>query len=166
MEKHAMKKMFLEAFDDYSDAIFRFCMVKTRNKELSEDLTQEVFMRFWQSLRDGKEFTNTRAFLYTIAGNLVIDWYRKKKSDSLDARMESGYDPQERNEIDPEEGAQYQEALGALEALEEKDQEVMLLRYVEGLEPREIAEVMEVSANVVSVRINRATKRLQKQLRV
>ena len=79
MDQSSVKESFLQMFDAYSDAIFRFCMVKTSNKELSEDLTQEVFMRYWQALAGGREMTNTRSFLYTIAQNLIIDWYRKKK---------------------------------------------------------------------------------------
>lgn len=165
MEHGAMKDAFLEAFDSYGDAIFRFCMVKVSNKELAEDLTQETFTRYWQALRDGKYMTNTRSYLYTIANNLVIDWYRKKKDAPLDTRIDAGFEPAA---IEPgaEESAAYKEVLSAMEALEEGDREVLLLRYVEGLEPKEIAEALGESANVISVRINRAVKRLQKQLHV
>jgi len=161
-----IKEAFLASFDAYSDALFRFCMVKTRNKEISEDLVQETFMRYWQALRQGKEMPNTRSFLYTIANNIIIDWYRKKKSDSLDRKMADGYQPRNKSEMDTVMSAEHAEVLHMLERLEESDREVLLLRYVEGLEPKEIAESLGVSANVVSVRINRATKRLKKELRV
>ena len=50
--------------------------------------------------------------------------------------------------------------------LDEKDRELMLLRFVEGRDPKDIAIMYSETANVISVRINRATKRLQSILRI
>ena len=160
-----MEKKFVESFSKYGDALFRFCMVKVSNVELAEDMTQEVFARYWQYLRDGKEMTNTRSLLYTIANNMAKDWYKKKKSDSLDAKMESGDGnmPRDKNPS-PEESATYQEVLDVIDGMEQKDKEVLLLKYAEGLDPKDIAEVLEETANAISVRLNRATKRLQQKL--
>jgi len=72
-----MEREFLQAFDEYGDAIYSFCFLKVSEESLAEDMTQETFMRYWQSLRRGQEMTNTRSFLYTIAGNLAKDWYKK-----------------------------------------------------------------------------------------
>lgn len=166
MNESTIKNVFLESFDDFSDAIYRFCLVKTSNKELAEDLTQETFMRYWQSLREGKEMSNTRSFLYTIANNLVIDWYRRKKATSLDAQEEIGYEPRDEKSISSEAFASVKEILAVIDDLEEKDKEVLLLRYVEGLEPKDIAEILNENANVVSVRINRAITKVQKKLHV
>ena len=94
MDQSSLKKIFLESFDTYNDALFRFCIVKTSNKELAEDLTQETFTRYWLALKEGKTMTNTRSFLYTIANHLVIDWYRRKKPSSLDALASEGFQPQ------------------------------------------------------------------------
>ena len=163
MNQDTQEKVFTESFSEYGDAIFRFCMFKVSNIELAEDMTQEVFTRYWQYLRAGKNMTNTRSFLYTIANNLAKDWYKKKKVDSLDQKMESGSIPKDKN-ASPEEVASYQEVLDTIEDMEQKDKEVLLLRYVEGLDPKDIAEVLEETANTISVRLNRATKRLQQKL--
>lgn len=165
MNQGTQEKVFIEHFDEYGDAIFRFCMVKVSNVELAEDMTQEVFTKYWQYLRDGKEMTNTRSFLYTIANNMAKDWYKKKKPDSLDEKMESGNVPKDKT-ASPEEVASYQEVLSAIEDMEQKDKEVLLLKHVEGLDPKDIAEVLEESANTISVRLNRATKRLQQKLHI
>lgn len=166
MNQISHKESFLESFDAYSDAIFRFCMVKTSNRELAEDLTQETFMRYWQALKDNKEMSNARSFLYTIARNLIIDWYRKKKAVSLHAMEENGYEVQDTKALSPEVDAQWQEVLDTIEDMEEKDREVLLLRYVEGIDPKDIAEVLEENVNVISVRIHRAIDKLQKKLHV
>ena len=166
MEQDSLKQTFLEAFDAYGDAIFRFCVVKTGNVDLAEDLTQDTFMRFWQSLRKGAQMVNTRSYLYTIANNAVIDWYRKKKSDSLDRKFDTGFQVADDRVMTPEMNAAYTEIMRNLEKLGTGDAEVLVLRFVDGLEPRDIAEILGESANTISVRINRAVKRLKDHLHV
>ena len=165
MIQSSAEKLFAEVFSEYGDAIFRFCIVKVSNTDLAEDMTQEVFMRFWGYLKEGTEVANPRALLYTIANNLAKDWYKKKKSDSLDDQMEQGYTPIEKSPS-AETLASHREAIEALGQLDEKDREVMMLRFVEGLEPKDIAVMLDETANVISVRINRATKRLQTILHI
>lgn len=165
MNQSVPEKIFEELFTLYGDAIFRFCMVKVSNVELAEDMTQEVFMRYWGYLSAGKEIQNPRALLYTIANNLAKDWYKKKKADSLDDQIALGYDPIEKSP-GPQLQAEHQEILTALDELAENDKEIMVMRYVDGLEPRDIATILNESANVISVRLNRATKRLQTILHI
>ena len=165
MNQGNLEQVFVESFTNYGDAIFRFCLVKVSNKELAEDMTQEVFTRYWQYLRDGKDMTNTRSFLYTVANNLAKDWYKKKKADSLDSKMESGYLPIEQG-ISAEDAASYQQVLATIEDMELKDKEVLLLTYVEGLDPKDIALILEETANVISVRLSRATKHVQQKMHI
>lgn len=165
MNQSTQEKVFQDSFALYSDAIFRFCMVKVSNVELAEDMTQEVFMRYWGYLRNDKTIDNPRALLYTIASNLAKDWYKKKKSDSLDDKIALGYEPIEKS-AGADMLAQQREAIEALSELEERDQEVMIMRFVEGLEPKDIAVILGESANAISVRLNRATKRLQTVLHI
>jgi len=164
MNQSDLETIFADTFATYSDAIFRFCLVKVSSVELAEDMTQEVFMRYWQYLRDGQEMTNTRSFLYTIANNLAKDWYKKKKSVTLTDDLPSGMVSVDTKIVSPELSASYQEALSVIETMEEHDKEVLLLTYVEGLDPKHIAEVISENANTVSVRLNRATKRLKELL--
>src|SRR3989344_2415025 len=71
---------FKTIYEKESDAIFRFCLVRVSDREQALDITQETFLRLWQNLFEGKEIRNERAFTFTIANHLIIDWYRKKKS--------------------------------------------------------------------------------------
>ncbi len=166
MDQGELEKIFQKSFAEFSDAIFRFCLVKVSSRELAEDFTQEVFMRYWQSLRDGKEMTNTRSLLYTIANNLAKDWYKKKKSDSLDNKMDQGFEPTAKDTLDAASEADYQLILRKLEELDTGDGELILLRYIEGLEPKDIAEILDESANTISVRLNRAIGKLQQKLNI
>ena len=167
MQQHdILQNQFLSAYDAYNDAIFRFCLLKVSNREIAQDIAQEVFMRYWQTLRKGEKLKNERAYLYTVARHLVIDWYRKKKETSLDAIMETGVDFAGQEQSSITDHVEATEVLAVIQQLEEGDREVLLLRYVEGFTPKEIAAQLGESANVVSVRIHRALKKVQELIHV
>ena len=162
MEQKEFEQIFQETFHQYSDAIFRFCIVKVSNQPLAEDMTQEVFMRYWQYVREGKEISNARSLLYTIANNLAKDWYKRKKSVPLEE--DNGHEGVlVSHESSPETMAVYQELLRVIDDLDEMDRELIMLRHVEGLDPKDIAELYKESPNVISVRLNRAVKKLKQQ---
>lgn len=161
MNHETHKEQFLETYDSYADAIFRFCLMKVSRKEVAEDITQDTFMRFWQSVREGKDVDNVRAFLYTIARNLVIDWYRKKKEASLDEMAEAGLEFVGDGRDSVELPARFKEVMRAVESLEEDSREVVVLCYLEGLSPKDVAVMTGTTANVVSVRLNRALKKIR-----
>ncbi len=156
--------LFAQAYADYADAIFRHCAFRLRDREKGLDLMQDTFLRLWNFLQEGKEIDHMRAFLYKIANNLVIDHVRKKKEQSLEAMQEAGWDMG----ADETEHIQNRVALGQilekLGDLEEGAREVIVLRYVDGLPPADIAEILGESPNTVSVRLHRATAKLKNML--
>lgn len=164
MDQDEAKDYFLQIYDTYADAIFRFALMKVSDRELATDLSQEVFTRFWQALREGTTFRNDRALLYTIARNLIIDWYRKKKDQSLDAMRESGFDVTGSDEVPILDHARTQEVLKALHVLDEASREAVLLRYVDGFSPAEIGALRDETANAISVRISRALAKVRTHL--
>src|SRR5437868_4029919 len=85
-----------EAYDQYADAIFRHCYFRLGNRERSKELMQEAFCKAWEHLSKGKDIEHVQAFLYRIAGNLVIDEIRRIKrrpETSLEHLQEEGFDP-------------------------------------------------------------------------
>lgn len=161
MDQEQKKEQFLAAYDAHGDAIFRFCALKVSNREVAADLTQEVYLRFWQSLRKDENILNERAYLYTLARNLVIDWYRKKKESSLDTLMSAGIDFKGLDRESVTEEAEMKEALHVIEQLDQDSRDVIIMRFMEGLSPKEIGEALGESANSISVRLHRAVKKVQ-----
>jgi RNA polymerase sigma-70 factor (ECF subfamily) len=163
MIKEANEEQFVKAYDQYLEAIFRFCFFKTNNRDLSKDLAQETFMRAWRYLQMGNKVDNMRALLYKIAGNTVVDWYRKRKNQSLESLMESGFDPADPNTA-TDKHAEMQAVLNNVEKLSPEDQHLILWYYVEGLTAGEIANTLHQKKGTVSVKIHRAVLRLKKIL--
>lgn len=158
---------FAEIYAAEADAIFRFCLIRVSDREQALDLVQETFARLWQSISAGKEMTNARSFLFTVAHRLIIDWYRKKKPVSLesmsDAETGETYEPvSESASSDLELESEGRFLVDSIRKLGESYRQPVYLRYVEGLSPPEIGEVLGISANAVSVRINRGLEELRK----
>jgi RNA polymerase sigma-70 factor, ECF subfamily len=166
MDQDETKEHFLEVYDQYANDIFRFAVLKVSSREVALDISQDVFMRYWQQLRLGTLIENDRALLYTIARNLVIDWYRKRKERSLDALAEDGYEFASEDHRSTLEHAEVREVLDTVRELDEPSREALTLRFVDGMSPKDIAALSGETANAVSVRINRALKKVQDRLHV
>lgn len=159
---------FEKIYADQSDAIFRFCLVRVSSREQALDIMQETFLRLWQSMSQDKDILNSRAFLFTVAHRLIIDWYRKKKSFSLDKIMdidqENEYNlPDTMVESNPEFGAEGRYLLNKLNDLAPSYQHPVYLRFVEGLSPGEIGDILGITTNAASVRVNRGLLELRKK---
>lgn len=161
MDTKQIEKSFLKLYDESADTLLRHCYFRVHDRELAKDLTQEAFTRMWQYLAAGKEVENMNAFLYRMANNLVIDHYRRKKSASLEALQEGGFDPSGSEHEHVMDRAQIREALEAVDTLEEPYLSVIRMRYVSDLTISEIAEATGESDNVVSVQIHRGIKKLR-----
>ncbi|MBY0376672.1 RNA polymerase sigma factor [Patescibacteria group bacterium] len=165
--KTELKHNFEEIYASESDAIFRFCLSRVSNREQALDITQETFLRLWQSLSKEDKVLNSRAFLFTIAHRLIIDWYRKKKSISLEQMSfgedESGYDPVDESSLGLMDlGAEGRYLFEKIKELPENSKTPIYMRFVEGLSPSEIGEIIGISPNAASVRLNRALEELRK----
>ena len=166
MDQEEMKEQFLAAYDQYADSIFRFCQLKVSVRATAEDISQEVFTRYWQQLRLGKDIQNERALLYSIARNLIIDWYRKRKEQSLDVLSEAGFEFASDDHHPTLVQSEVREVIQVISSLDETTREALTLRFVEGLSPKDIAEITGETANTISVRLNRGIKKVQEHLHI
>ncbi len=161
---------YLEAYEMYADTLFRHAMFRISNRERALDLVQDAFLKVWDYVQAGNEVDQYKAFLYRIVNNLIIDEYRKKKSSSLDeilendtGEMESRLSEGSAREIEEEFDVQKTAALirDRIPELPDTYRDVITMRYVDGLTPKEIAALIGISENVVSVRIHRGTHKLR-----
>ncbi len=159
---------FLKAFEDYSDALFRHASIRISDKERSIDIVHDTFTKVWSYVRAGHQIDSYRSFLYKVLNNLIIDEYRKRKELSLDSLLategvDEGSFP-ELSESTTEALAATidgQQALDLVTELPDEYREVIIFRFVDGLGPKEISDLIEETENTVSVRIHRALKLLR-----
>ena len=161
--KNKDRQAFVKAYDLYVDQIYRFIYFKVGNKEEAEDLSSAVFLKIWSYLQENNiiDSKTLRPLLYKIARNIIIDHYRKinqRENVSLDKTMEQGGLIDVKQDI-----AQRAEVMSDLMVIEtklpelkEEYREVIIMRYINELSIKEIAEILDKSKGNVRVLIYRA----------
>lgn len=153
--------------------IYNLCYRFTSNRQEAEDMTQEVFLRVYRTLGSYRAvhggFTT---WMTSVTRNLLIDHYRRTKRDRLTDSLddeESGHTEQIPSQFrTPDQmamagqlGEQVQRALGKLSP---DLREAVILRDLQGLEYREIQDVLQVPEGTVKSRINRGRIELARLL--
>jgi RNA polymerase sigma-70 factor (ECF subfamily) len=161
--------VFEETVLPHLDAAFNYARWLTRNDADAEDVVQDACvraMRFFSSLRDD----DARAWLFTIVRNAWYSRVSRKANVAEGTRLNDGQDQRPDNALDPEERLLQQHTVGlvraALEQLPVDFREVIVLREIEGLSYREIAEIAGVPIGTVMSRLARARERLQTILKL
>lgn len=155
--------LFKTTYEKHADDIFRFCYFRTSDRERAKELMQEAFMKTWGAIAQGAEIDNMRAYVYKAARNLAINEIeRRKESLSLESMSEeSGFDPEDSEIISPDRFAEGKILQEHVQALDPPYREVITLRFMNDLGIKEMAEVIGESENAISVRLNRAMKKLK-----
>lgn len=149
-------------YDHYLPKIFRFVLLKVSHREEAEDLTHQVFLKAWENI-DQYDFKGYSfgSWLYRIAKNITIDYYRS-------FRMEVS--TEEINELSVEsflfghldQKIEWEKLMWSIRQLKDIEQNVLIMRFVEDLSPKEIAEVISKSEGAVKVIQHRAVNNLKK----
>ena len=174
------QRAFETLLSRYGDKVYGYLLHYFGSPERAEDLTQEVFLRVVKSASSFRGESSFSTFLFRIMRNLCIDTLRtgkgRKAEQSLDDCDTMGNGERSKHEVVEDRKAgeapravMMAEAMEALEAalleLPEEQREVFLLREIEGLRFKEIAEVLEVNENTVKSRMRYALKFLRERLR-
>ncbi len=156
------EQAFGELYEIWSSKVYRFVYLKTKHVPVAEDLTSEVFLKAWQKIHQYRPSPDARfsSWLYTIARNTVIDYYRVNK------RVEISFE--NLPEIADLEGEEpYREATRIEEALERLPGDyakVLKLRFVEEMPIARIAQSMKKKESNIRALTHRALKKLKEEL--
>lgn len=161
MDSNELNIQIIEAYDKFSDAIFRHCYLRVSDREKARDIMQDTFTRTWQYMVGGREIKNLKAFLFRTANNLIIDEYRKKKTDSLDNLQEKGFDIAGDDANAAINAVELKNAIDLVQELDPSFRDVIILRLIDDFSPREIGEITGQTENAVSVKIHRGLKKLR-----
>lgn len=155
---------FGKIYSMYLDPIYRYVFYQVKDKMAAEDITEEVFVKAWKAISTcrgkGRTFS---AWLYRIAHNQVINVFRSRRKEWLsletavlsvncvaESRVEAGLEWQELSEL--------------ITRLPENQRQVILLKFIEGLDNAEIAQVMGKKEGAIRVLQMRALSKLRQEL--
>lgn len=135
---------FGRLYDRHVDRVFRFVLYRVNDEPTAEDLTSEIFMKAWDAL-DGYRPGGAPfgAWLFRIARNTVIDHHRTKKEQvELEKVAPILEDPDASPQADVSSALELERLQSALAQLTEAQQEVLTLKFIEGLSTREVSQVL------------------------
>lgn len=157
-----IRAQFEKLFADHSDAVFRYLVYRLNDKERAMELTQEVFMNTWRHLRSGKPIEYEKTFLFKVARNLFINEIRTDKTTtSLEKLQDTSYAEPADTTPSPETYSTHTELLSFLEHIADTYKEVLILRYIEGMSVKDIANLLEEKETNISMRIKRGLEKLR-----
>ena len=152
--------------------VYSICLRFTGNQSEAQDITQEVFLRLFRSLHSFRSAEGSfTVWLGRLTRNLLIDHYRRSRTDRLTDSLDDQLPVLEARSADVradallasrEAGEMLQQALGRLSP---DLRETVILRDLEGLEYREISEVLKVPEGTVKSRLNRGRAEMARFLR-
>jgi len=152
-------------YDDYHPPIYSYIYRRVGDVEIARDLAAEVFRRFLQALHKGSGPNEyLRAWLYRVAHNIVVDHYRRQQNQKNFPVEENlvgdSPDPGQSAEL----SLQLDEVRKALRGLTPDQQQVLTLKFLEGLSNKEVAEITGKPVGAVKSLQHRALAALQRQL--
>jgi RNA polymerase sigma-70 factor, ECF subfamily len=148
-----------ELYDTHALRIFRYIYHRLGDQSLAEDLTSEVFVRF---LHAHAEPVNAAAFLYRIAHNLIVDYVRQRQPLRLpeDSSGGGGDDPAYLVELEMERVLLRR----AIVRLTPEQQQVIVLKFLEGLTNEEVARIVDKPVGAVKALQHRGLAALRELL--
>lgn len=164
--KHGDREALMRIYDTYFPPIYNFIRLRVDDTFLAEDLASEVFIKLVETLR-GRNAPNhsLRGWLFKVARNRIHDHYRQNRNFTSETLEEWTPSP---SDDEPEEQflrtIQVEQARAALLKLSADQQEVLILRFGQGLGLQETADVMDRQVNAIKSLQFRAVNALRQIL--
>ncbi|MES2014335.1 MAG: sigma-70 family RNA polymerase sigma factor [Patescibacteria group bacterium] len=160
-----LERWFLEGYDANADIVFRFCLFKLRDREAATDIAHETFTRMWEYVSLGKPIEHFRAFAFRVARNAITDYAKKARPVYEHELGDTAAEVLESSTFgDSEAYAELGGVLECLKGLPENEQEMVLLRFTEGVPVKDIAEELAELPNTVTQKLKRAVQALRECL--
>ena len=155
---------FGDLYELYLEEVFRYVRYRINHDLDAEDLTEQIFLKAWAGLAGYRGDVPFKSWIYSIARNAVVDHYRAHKAElplqERALRLDRNNHPEE-SALTQESAELLAEAISRQSALH---QDVLILRFINGLSTEETARILERSAGAIRVLQHRALKSLKSYL--
>lgn len=149
---------FGKLYDEFMPTVYGYVMRRVMNKELAEDLTSQVFEKALKSIRGLRTGATFKGWLFRIAGNTIIDYYRSKgrqQEFSLAEAVEMAHGKSGKavETIDNRVAV-----MTLLDGLPEGYRTPLIMHFLDGMTVQEMAEALDSTPNACYMKVYRATK--------
>ena len=166
--KSSNAEAFEEVFKSYHDELFNFLVYKVGDSQTAEDVLQDVFIKLWENRHQLKTNLSIKAYLYTIAKNLALNYIRHNKvvrkfQQELEMSISQDQSPTSQSALEFEEFSK--NLFEVLEKLPEQQRLIFMMSRQSNLSHKDISERLNISIKTVETHIGRALKTLAKSLK-
>lgn len=151
-------------YERYHRQLFRFVFNMTRQKELSEDMVQNIFLRMLKYPDGFMGFGEFRMWMYHIGRNAIYDHFRKVKKTPVQTDVRN-YEEEIKGDTFADAQLEKEEELRTLEkamdSLSDENRELLILCRFQELKYSEIAKILNTSEGAIKVRVHRALNQLK-----
>ena len=152
-------------FDTYYPLLYRYIYHHVHHQATAEDLTGEVFARLLAQLAEGRgPKRHLKAWLYRVALNLVIDESRRRVHRAHESLDEWDVPDEMDVEMQAQTALAWRRARAALEELSPKQRAVIILKYLEGYDNKEVSRILETSVGAVKSLQHRGLASMRRHL--
>jgi RNA polymerase sigma factor (sigma-70 family) len=165
---------FKELYDEFKDLVYNLSLHYLQNKEESEDITQEVFIKLFKNIQHyDATASSLKTWIYRITINTCLDQIKSKKTKRRFAFITSIFSGHESIQLNSEfyhPGIQFehkqalQRLLQQINQLPEQQKTALILTKIEDRSQQEVAEIMNISVKAVESLLSRAKINLKKKL--
>lgn len=151
MATDALIVEFRETVQRYAAGLLRYCLLRVPDRQLAEDAAQEAMLRLYAQLCDGKVIEDQGTWLFSIARNCCREMNRKRQTTT---------------DVDSPDASQTSEPAFAelIEGLADRDRMLLILKHVDGLKCREIADRLNSPVGTITAALARVYSRLRGEL--
>ena len=161
------ERAFTELYLTHKAGVYRYVRSKLPTSQDAEDAMSTTFLRLWNYLTTASGVDKVRPVLFTIARNVVADYFRHRgpETSSVEALSDAGMEiPGSDNEKKITAGVELNLIRSKLNTLSDDYRDVIILRCLEGLSNRDVAARLDRSEQATYVLFHRALKELRKHL--
>lgn len=157
---------FTEIFYHYTQRIYSYILNKTKSPETAEEIVQEVFIKIWKSRENFSEVNNYESFLYTMASNKLIDFFRRMAhQEKVKKEVWNTITDTSNITIEELDFRHSQELINkAVEQLSPQRKKIFLMNKEQGLTRQEIADQLGLSFSTVNNHLNEAVRLVKEKL--
>jgi len=159
MQRERAASLVEGLFDSWGPSLYRYAFSVTRQRDVADDLVQEVFLSLYNELCSSREVASPRAWTLAVMRNQIASYCRHSKRLPATALSASLLDSLPQPGCDTDRFARESDLARLLGVLTRREKDVVILRF-ESLKLREIAEKLEISPKTVATLLSRALRKL------
>ncbi|MBE6903022.1 MAG: RNA polymerase sigma factor [Ruminococcaceae bacterium] len=150
---------------EYQKKVYGYALAKTKNSDDALDLSQNIFMKLYKSIKSFREECSFDTFLYKIIFTATADFLKKRLSNQTSSLYnEDGKITDIKDSVDVEKDYEKKEmmseVINALESLSKEQRECFILRNINGYSYKEISKITGIGEETVKTRIHRARNKV------